>query len=127
MYTGDMLAPSLRYVAQQQTRACAPMQCGISTLDHANVLNAEKIAGGGAARPCAVATGGSKPAADHAGDLAAGLALASAMFSAPGATSAERTAAYAWRASAEEVFQWGKANPGLAKSWNSDVRVRPPG
>jgi hypothetical protein len=95
------------------------LQCGQSSKDLNNFYNAEKIHGGATERPCAVSREG-RPAADHAGEMVAGLAAAATMFRDTNPTLATR-----WMASAKAVYAWARKNPGTAKEWLDDVRCSP--
>ena len=120
MYTFWLIVLNLR---KRQPRSVS-LQCGLAGNDFPNYLNAEKIPGGPIARPCTIATGGARSAADHAGSMAAGLAAAAALVRDDAdSTAAERATAATWLSSSRAVVAWGQANPGVAKDWFPDVRA----
>ena len=114
--------PCVQCLVQQRdsirnTQLC--VQCGFSEFDFANFFNAERIEGGPHFRPCAVATN-DKPAADHAGEMSAALALASVLFR--DGSAAEQAEAAEWLRVAAAVEAWGRTTGGTAFEWLRDVR-----
>lgn len=96
------------------------MQCGLSRVDHQNVLNAEKIEGGARVRPCGVANE-HRPATADAAQLAAGLAAASRMFSR--GTAAEKQMSKDWMMAAKKALDFGVFHNGGKGGWWEDVRT----
>lgn len=96
------------------------MQCGLSALDHANVLNSERIEGGSSMRPCGVANE-TQPATADAAQLAAGLAAASRMFSS--GTTTEKAMSKDWMMAAKKALEFAGTNQGGKNSWFEDVSI----
>jgi hypothetical protein len=99
----------------KRSKRTPALQCGLSRNDFSNYFNAERIRGGPEERPCAVATV-EEPAADHAGEMVAGLAAAAAMF-----RDLEPSLAAQWLEAAQAVYSWARQHPGLASDWFDDV------
>ena len=108
-----------RPVALRTQARCLSVQCGLAENDFSNAYSAEKIDGGAAARPCAVANA-THPATAHAASLAGALAAAAVLFW--DGTGSERREAETWLQTAQEAQVFAATHVGTALDWFVDVR-----